>query len=42
MLGRLETMRSVYRNSWRSILRYTITTDHKLPFMDLLWVLRGR
>ena len=42
MLARFTTFRSVYRNSWRSILHYTIHTDLKLPLMDILWVLRGK
>lgn len=42
VLKRFETFRSVYRNSWRSILHYTIHIDWKLPLMDILWVLRGR
>lgn len=42
VLSRFATFRSVYRNSWRSILHYTIHNDWKLPLMDILWVLRGK
>lgn len=42
MLDRFVTFRTVYRRSWRSILSYTIHTDRKLPFKDVLWVIRGR
>ena len=42
MLDRFTTFRTVYRNSWRSILHYTTHTDWKLPLKDVLWVLRGK